>query len=207
MNNMFVLRQKISSFLRVYGAYIIALILLFVITATVFVLALFSGSDSVVEDTSGVIDKPIQNDTTVSTVVTYSLPLKNPSVSMGYFDKELVYNNSLKQWETHKSLDLTSLDSTNVMAIADGVVDKVYSNYLEGSVIVINHDNGLQSSYASLDDNISLKVGDRVSKGQVIATMSDSAYSELNSGVHLHFTMYEDGVKVDPMSYLGLADK
>ena len=207
MNNMYILRQKITGFFRCYGAYIIAVFLLFLIMASVVLFSMLGASDYVVEDVGGVVENPTITDTPVGSVVSYSLPLTNPSISMGYFDKELVYNNSLKQWETHKSLDLTSSDSSNVMSIADGVVEKVYSNYLEGNVIVISHANGLQSSYASLDDDISLKVGDKVSKGQVIATMSDSAYSELNSGKHLHFTLYEDGVKIDPMTYLGFADK
>ena len=50
-------------------------------------------------------------------------------------------------------------------------------------------------------------VGDSVTKGQVIATTSDSAYSELNTGSHLHFTLYDNDVKVDPMAYLNIQDK
>ena len=208
MNNMYFLKRKISDFFKVYGAYVVAVGLLLVLTISIILVSVFgSSSTPVTNEGNLVIDKPTINDAPVSSVVTYALPLKNPSISMGYFDKELVYNNSLKQWETHKSLDLTSLDSTDVMSIADGVVEDVYSNYLEGNVIVISHGDGLRSSYASLDDNITLKKGDAVSKGQVIATMSDSAYSELNSGVHLHFTMYEGDNKIDPMAYLSLADK
>ena len=207
MNNMYILRQKITDFFRYYGAYIIAVFLLFLITASVVLFSMLSAGGGVVDNVGGVVENPTITDTPVGSVASYSLPLTNPSICMGYFDNELVYNNSLKQWETHKSLDLTSTTSSNVMSIADGVVEKVYSNYLEGNVIVISHDNGLQSSYASLGDDISLKVGDKVVKGQVIATISDSAYSELNTGDHLHFTLYEGGVKIDPMTYLGFADK
>lgn len=207
MDNMYIFKQKMVDFFRTYGAYLIAIFLLAVLTISIVLVSMFGSSVPVVNEGNVVIDKPVVNDTPVASVVTYALPLKNPSISMGYYDKELVYNNSLKQWETHKSLDLVSDDSSDVMSIADGVVESVYSNYLEGSVIVISHGGGLKSSYASLDDNITLKVGDSVSKGQVIATMSDSAYSELNDGVHLHFTMYENDEKIDPMAYLSLADK
>ena len=211
MNNMYVFKQKISDFFRYYGSYVIATVLLLVFAVSMVVIAIVSSSAPVVNEGNIQDDIPSVNDTPVETpvgsVITYALPLVNPTIAMGYYDKELVYNNSLKQWETHRSLDLVSSDSTNVMSIADGVVEKVYSNYLEGNVIVIAHDNGLRSSYASLDDNISLSVGDSVSKGQVIATMSDSAYSELNSGAHLHFTLYDNNEKVDPMAYLSLADK
>ena len=140
MNNMYFLKRKISDFFKVYGAYVVAVGLLIVLTISIVLVSMFgSSSTPVTNEGNLVIDKPTINDAPVSSVVTYALPLKNPSISMGYFDMELVYNNSLKQWETHKSLDLTSLDSTDVMSIADGVVEDVYSNYLEGNVIVISH--------------------------------------------------------------------
>ena len=199
-------KQKMINIFKEYGSYILAsIVLLFVLGLFVFAIifsATNTGSNNpIINDDSNHIDNEVS--TPVATVKTYALPLLNATLLKGYYDKELVFNDSLRHWETHRSLDLTS-DNTTVMSIADGVVKEVYSNYLEGNVIKIEHADGLMSVYASLDDNINLKVGDVVSKGQVVGVMSDSAYSEVKTGNHLHFTMLKDGEKVDPLAYLNI---
>ncbi len=139
---------------------------------------------------------------------TYVLPMKDATVLKDYSAKEYQYNDTLKQWEIHKAIDFKAGENLDVMAVCNGTISKVDSNYLEGTIVEISHNNGIISVYKSLaEDSVTLKVGDKVSAGQVIGKASDSMSKELNSGAHLHFEMTANGVKVDPNDYLSLGDK
>ncbi len=138
----------------------------------------------------------------------YVVPMKNAVVEKDYSGKVLQYNDTLKQWEVHKAVDFKPSENLDVMAVSDGTVSNVYSNYLEGTVVAISHSGGVVSTYKSLDKNsVTVKVGDKVTTGTVIGKAGDSMAQELNSGAHLHFEMSKNGVKVDPNDYLALGDK
>ncbi len=101
-----------------------------------------------------------------------------------------------------------------VLAADAGVVKSVvkssrnnYSQYLAGSeravygtYIIISHEGGLQTVYGHLDaGSVSVRTGERVGKGQRIASMGNTGTS---SGYHLHFEVRENGVKRDALDYL-----
>lgn len=141
-----------------------------------------------------------------STPITFIAPMENATLVKDFSNKELQYNDTLKQWEIHKAVDISSDTSNNVLAIANGTVTNVYTNYLEGGVIEIAHDNGIKSVYKSLED-ISVKNGDYVNAGDVIASVSSSMARELNTGNHLHFEMFENDLSVNPNNYIDFSNK
>ena len=144
----------------------------------------------------------------VNSQITFCLPMLDASIYKDYNGSELVYNETLKQFEAHKAIDFLASSNMNVYAVLDGVVADVYSNYLEGNVVVIQHANGLKTSYGSLGDNVKVKIGDSVSKGDIIGVASESAYRECGIGSYLHFaTLDENGKKIDPNAYLTLSSK
>ncbi len=138
---------------------------------------------------------------------TYVVPLANATIVKDYSSKELQYNSTLKQWQIHKAVDLVSESSKDVLALTDGKVSNIYTNYLEGTVVEITHSNGLVSIYKSLAKDVKVEVGTQVSAGQVIGTVSESMAEELNSGAHLHFEVKLNGVLVDPNGYISLTNK
>lgn len=137
---------------------------------------------------------------------TYALPMENGSIVKDFSNKELQYNITLKQWEIHKAVDITSDTSNNVYAIADGTVTNVYTNHLEGGVIEITHSNGVKSVYKSLE-NISVKNGDYVKRGDLVASTSTSMARENGTGNHLHFEMYENNILINPNNYIDFSNK
>lgn len=136
----------------------------------------------------------------------YVVPMKNAVVVKDYSNKELQYNDTLNQWEIHKAVDFIAGDNTDVFAISNGKVSNVYTNYLEGTVIEIAHDNGLISIYKSLASS-AVKVGDKVSSGQLIGEAGSSMAQELNTGVHLHLEIKSNGKLINPNDYLDLGVK
>ena len=146
------------------------------------------------------------NQEIVVSTPSYVVPLKDATVIKDYSAKELQYNESLKQWEIHKAIDFLAGSSLEVLAFTDGTVSKVYSNYLEGTVIEIAHANGLVSVYKSLE-SANVKVGDKVSAGQVIGMLGNTMAQEQNEGNHLHFELLKNGTKINPNDYLDLGSK
>ena len=138
---------------------------------------------------------------------TYVVPVKNATIAKDFSASELQFNNTLKQWELHKAIDFVASDDLNVYSVSNGTVSNIYTNYLEGTVIEISHSNGLVSVYKSLNNETKVSVGDKVSAGQIIGTISETMAQELNTGAHLHFEMLLNGVKVNPNNYLDLGNK
>lgn len=189
-------KEKVLRFLKKYFYVFVAGVLLIVLSI---ILAVSANKPQVTDNNNE--KEPVNADS-----INFYLPLLNAQVSKDFSDTKLMYNETLKQWEAHMALDLTTTGNSNVYAALDGKVTKVYENYLEGKVIEIEHANNLKTIYKSLDSTSSLQVGDAVSKGQVIGTAGKSA-SEAHLGTHLHFEVEENGKKIDPSGYLNLTDK
>ena len=92
-------------------------------------------------------------------------------------------------------------DSFDVVAIYDGKVKEIKEDNMLGNVLTIEHDNGIVSVYQSISD-ISVKEGDQVVSGQLLAKSSTSNISsDLEN--HLYFELIINGVCVNPENYYG----
>ena len=90
-------------------------------------------------------------------------------------------------------------DSFDVVSIFDGKVKEVKNDEILGNIVTIEHENGLISIYQSISD-ITVKDGDNVVGGQVIAKSSTSNISK-DLGNHLYFEMIINGTNVNPEDY------
>lgn len=142
-----------------------------------------------------------------TTPLEFGLPMNNAEILKDYSDSRLQHVEGSQIYAIHLSIDLASDDNT-VLAICDGVVTDVDSSTLEGTAVTIEHADGFVSVYASLGDQIDVKKGDTVKKGQKIGEASQSYNNEkgLNRD-HLHLTLFKDGLEVDPNNYLDLQNK
>ena len=190
--------NKTKEFIKKFGVYIIIgfSLLLFI---TLIIIASASGESG---------KKPQTNVPVNSSVVVFTNPLMDSTIYKDYNDETLVFNKTLNQWESHMCMDLLATSTTNVCAIYDGVVKDVYTNYLEGTVVEIEHANGLVSKYASLDEDVKVEEGDSVKSGDQIGNASASANSEQNIGNYLKLTIFDEkGEKVNPSNYLSFSNK
>ncbi len=130
------------------------------------------------------------------------VPVVGATVGLDYTMDGFVFSATLNQWQTHSGIDYITDVPTDVMACFDGVVTTVITNdILNGGVVVISHDGGLESTYMSLASDINVSVGDTVSTGDVIGQTSQTAYAEYMEGIHVHFELTQDGEYVDPNDY------
>ena len=99
----------------------------------------------------------------------------------------------------HGGHDWACAVGTAVMASSAGVVVEAGWNGSYGYNVVLSHPDGKKTRYAHLS-KINVKVGQKVSQGQVIARSGNTGRS---TGAHLHFEIIINGVRVDPLKYLG----
>ena len=98
----------------------------------------------------------------------------------------------------HTGVDIGCSYGSPVYAAADGTVIVAsygYGGY--GVAVVIDHGSGLSTLYGH-NDSLHVSVGQKVSRGDVIAASGNSGVS---TGPHLHFEVRVNGSYVDPMSY------
>jgi LysM repeat protein len=94
-----------------------------------------------------------------------------------------------------KGIDIAAAAGTTVTAAGDGQVAVVTKDTQEVTVVVVRHDGNLLTFYANVGD-LKVAKGDRVKRGQPIATVakSDSPF--------LRFGVSEGANSVDPTPYL-----
>ena len=101
--------------------------------------------------------------------------------------------------ELHSGQDFSSSCGTEVFSAAAGTVTFTgWHPYGGGNRVVIDHGNGLESTYNHLSLS-SVKEGQKVDRGEAIAQSGSTGAS---TGCHLHFEVMVDGQTVDPMGWL-----
>ncbi len=98
----------------------------------------------------------------------------------------------------HKGIDIATSIGIPVLAPADGVVVSTGFHSGLGNEIVIDHGFGIVTSYGHLND-MKVKVGDKVVRGQAIGTVGNSGRS---TGPHLHYEVIINGINVNPRKYI-----
>lgn len=104
--------------------------------------------------------------------------------------------------EFHKGIDFEANAGDPVFAVADGVVSFAGVRNGYGNTIEIDHGNGYVTRYAH-NSSLTHQVGDLVRTGQVVARAGSTGRS---TGVHVHLEVWQDGVVVDPLRFLGHND-
>ncbi|MEZ5084643.1 MAG: M23 family metallopeptidase [Bacteroidales bacterium] len=98
----------------------------------------------------------------------------------------------------HPGIDFSAPTGTEIYATGDGIVKTVersrrgYGNHLE-----IDHGFGYVTMYAHIHE-FKVKKGQKVKRGQLIATVGNSGKS---TAPHLHYEIWKDGKKVNPVYY------
>lgn len=101
---------------------------------------------------------------------------------------------------THKGIDIGAPKGTPIKAAAGGTVTVAQYGYSGGygNYVIISHGNGVQTVYGHCN-TLNVKVGQKVSQGEVIATVGNTGRS---TGNHLHLEIRINGVAQNPQNYL-----
>jgi murein DD-endopeptidase MepM/ murein hydrolase activator NlpD len=100
--------------------------------------------------------------------------------------------------EFHKGLDIATKLGKEVVAPADGIIASVDREHDMGNTVQISHSNGVATSYGHLLKS-AVRKGQVVRKGDIIGYVGNSGRS---TGSHVHYTVFLNGVPVNPRKYL-----
>ena len=128
-------------------------------------------------------------------------PVEGETVAVYAMD-ELGYNATTRDWRVHNGVDIAAQEGSVVCAAADGEVYTVYEDETMGMTVVIRHDGGYTTHYASLADGVPVNAGDKVKLGQTIGFVGNTALMESALGEHVCFRVTCDGETVDPAEFL-----
>ncbi|MDR1514793.1 MAG: M23 family metallopeptidase [Synergistaceae bacterium] len=104
--------------------------------------------------------------------------------------------------KVHGAVDMVIGKGTPIAATADGIVSvatnggKNFKGY--GKTVVIDHGEGVFTLYSHCD-SILVKMGQRVKRGEFIATVGRTGRATTD---HVHFEVRVAGKKLDPLKYL-----
>ena len=144
------------------------------------------------EDVPALATQPQTQSTTPATqgttpAPTAKKPFKTTSPVSGeeisaYSMEALSYNETTRDWRVHNGVDIAA------------------------DAVVIRHDGGYLTRYASLSQDIPVKSGDTVSAGQVIGYVGDTALVETTLGSHIHFSVTHQDEPMNPADFLALGE-
>ena len=112
---------------------------------------------------------------------------------------------------SHEAIDIVGKNYTldYIVAHNDGVIDDIKDNRSNmkgstgnlayGNYIKIKHPEGYYTLYAHLKSGLNFKKNQKIKKGQVIGYMWDSGNAY---GKHLHFEIWKNNKRIDPIEYL-----
>ncbi|MEE1280179.1 MAG: peptidoglycan DD-metalloendopeptidase family protein [Oscillospiraceae bacterium] len=127
-------------------------------------------------------------------------PVPNYSTITSKFGWRTLYGKA--NWHTGIDISGYNILGKNIVAANAGTVIKAVTTYVPkkgyGKYVMIDHGGGYTTMYAHCT-SLSVKVGQQVKRGEVIAQVGSTGNS---TGPHLHFGIYINGKEVDPLPYL-----
>ena len=162
------------------------------------------------ENLPAAINKPVTPATEGTTAPTQKKAMKTAAPLAGRTVAEyamdcLSYNSTTRDWRVHDGIDIAAAAGTEVKAAADGQVYTVYQDETMGTTVVIRHEEGYVTVYASLAEEVAVNAGDYVTLGQTIGTVGETALLENALGEHLHFSVLCNDEQMDPAEFLNMA--
>jgi len=111
----------------------------------------------------------------------------------GVYGSQRILNGKPRQ--PHYGVDIAAPVGTPVRAPADGIVTLIEPDlYYSGATLIIDHGYRLSSTFLHLNE-ISVRVGQKVRKGEVVATVGKSGRA---TGPHLDWRMNWRKARIDP---------
>lgn len=152
-------------------------------------------------DTASLAQDPTTSSETERKPLKLSSPVEGKTVRPHCVDC-LSYDPTTRDWRTHEGIDLAAETGTPVTAAADGTVYTTYQDEAMGTTVVLTHEGGYVTTYASLSPELTVQTGQQVRAGDRLGTVGNTALLETALGDHVHFTVLLDDEPVDPATML-----
>ena len=121
-------------------------------------------------------------------------PVEFKYISSG-FTTGLRYVQAFNTSTGHRAIDYAATAGTPIRSVGDGVVAQAGWNGPYGNFVSVRHNGTYTTNYAHMS-RMAVKVGQRVSQGDVIGYVGSTGFS---TGPHLHYEMVKNGTKINPL--------
>ncbi len=163
---------------------------------------------------SGTIEAPSHNNTETKPVsgeveeFELSLPAQGV-IAKGHDATIQVWSETMGDYRVHLGVDIATSEDAPVYASADGKIEKIWDDALMGRCVAISHGDDIYTFYKNLDSALAagIEEGSKVSRGQKIGIVGNTAIAELADEPHLHLEMTVGGLAVDPRDYFSAEAK
>jgi len=138
---------------------------------------------------------------------TFIKPLANGFLARAYSkDIDPVIYKTDGSYRTNLGIDIQAKIGEPVIAVMAGTVKEVGNdvNNRKGKMVIIDHGNGFITKYSNLEENILVKVNDKVTQKQKIGSVGNTSLNSYKEdyGSHLHFEVVQSNKNVDPARYV-----
>lgn len=107
-----------------------------------------------------------------------------------------------RRWgRMHEGVDLAGTYGSPIHVTADGTVIRAGWMQGYGNLVEVQHSFGLSTRYGHMSA-VNVKVGQRVSRGDVVGAMGNTGHS---TGTHLHYEVRVNGNAINPMTFIKAA--
>lgn len=137
----------------------------------------------------------------VARAETFSLPLE-AGIAKAYSNGEMVQSKTMGDWRVHNGVDFKGTVGDAVKAINNGVVKAVYDDVLWGTVVEIDHGQGMIAKYCGLGKGSTPEVGEKVKINDRVGNLGTIPIESADD-VHLHLEILQDGKAVEPLAAMG----
>ncbi len=122
------------------------------------------------------------------------------NIILDYSMDKTVYFPTLDVYKVNDGIMIQSEVGTKVVAAAAGQISEIGFNEEIGNYIVVDMGEGYAATYGQLD-NITLKEGNSISKGEKIGTVAEPTKYYSVEGCNVYFKLSKDNKPIDPVEY------
>lgn len=137
----------------------------------------------------------------VARAETFSLPME-AGIAKTFSNGEMVQSKTMGDWRVHNGVDFKGTVGDAVKAINNGVVKAVYDDVLWGTVVEIDHGQGMIAKYCGLGKGSTPEVGEKVNINDRVGNLGTIPIENADEP-HLHLEIWQDGKAVEPLSAMG----
>lgn len=125
-------------------------------------------------------------------------PIINPNLTLLTASYGMRIHPFYKTLSSHQGVDFTIPEGSRIFATADGIVkDAITRKSSSGTTVIIDHGNGYETRYNHLG-KINVSKRQKVRRGDIIALSGNTG---LSLAPHLHYEVWHNGVRVNPIHY------